>query len=143
MQNQNNILYVVACALLDYGKNNGEEIKILLAKRPAHKVMSGSWEFPGGKIEQGETPEQALARELKEELGIDVDTKDLTPNGLSSFDHGSVHLVIMMFTCTKWKGVPKALEHEIIEWSYISDIENYDMLESDITLIRQLRNNIK
>src|SRR5580698_5880564 len=104
------LLLVAAAALID------KEGRILLAERPAGKSMAGLWEFPGGKIELNETPEAALVRELKEELGIDVAAADLTPLTFASHSYEDFHLVMPLFVCRAWRGVISSKEEQNFAW---------------------------
>ncbi len=131
------ILFVVAVALID------KRGRILLAKRPEGKSMSGLWEFPGGKTGDGETPEQALVRELKEELEIDISSENLSPAGFASCSYDSFHLFMPLYLCREWNGIPQAIEHEEIKWVEASDLEDYAMPPADIPLIWQLRRSLK
>ncbi|MBU1175714.1 MAG: (deoxy)nucleoside triphosphate pyrophosphohydrolase, partial [Alphaproteobacteria bacterium] len=95
-----NLLLVVACALVDADR------RVLIARRPAGGSMPGLWEFPGGKVEPGETPEEALLRELKEELGISTKTACLAPFAFASHAYENFHLLMPVFVCRKWEGHP-------------------------------------
>lgn len=127
------LLIVAAAALID---GDG---RVLLARRPAGKEMAGLWEFPGGKLKDGETPEGALVRELKEELGIDVETACLAPIGFSSTDSAGFHLLMPLYACRKWKGVARPLEAEALAWVRPADLRGYDMPPADRPLAAQLR----
>lgn len=104
------LLPVVAVALVD------ADGRILLQQRPPGKNLAGLWEFPGGKIEPGETPEAALIRELAEELGISVSTACLAPATFASAPLGDRHLVLLLFVCRKWEGTPRAIEASALTW---------------------------
>ncbi len=104
------LLPVVAVALVD------ADGRILLQQRPPGKSLSGLWEFPGGKIEPGETPEAALIRELAEELGISVSTACLAPATFASAPLGDRHLLLLLFVCRKWEGTPRAIEASALTW---------------------------
>lgn len=104
------LLPVVAVALVD------ADGRILLQQRPPGKNLAGLWEFPGGKIEPGETPEAALIRELAEELGISVSTACLAPATFASAPLGDRHLLLLLFVCRKWEGTPRAIEASALTW---------------------------
>src|SRR5436305_2031000 len=103
-------LIVVAAALID------ADGRVLVQQRPADKSMAGLWEFPGGKIEADETPEMALVRELHEELGIETQTSCLAPAGFASEALGDRHLILLLYICRKWRGIPQAIEAPAIRW---------------------------
>src|SRR6266404_3882793 len=104
------IVLVAAVALID------TDGRVLLAERPAGKHLAGLWEFPGGKVESGETPEVALIRELKEELGIDVTAACLAPFTFASHGYGNFHLLMPLWVCRRWQGTPVAREHQALKW---------------------------
>ena len=120
---------VAAVALIDV------DGRILLAQRPEGKSMAGMWEFPGGKIEAGETPEVALVRELKEELGIDTWESCLAPLTFASHSYDDFHLLMPLFACRKWNGIPSAQEGQTLAWVRAKDLRNYEMPPADIPLI--------
>ncbi len=122
-------LWVVAAALVN---PVGE---ILVQQRPQHKSMAGLWEFPGGKVEIGETPEAALVRELREELGIDVAYEALTPAGFASAPLGDRHLIMLLYICRKWQGVPEPLDADGLQWHPIEKLHDLRMPSADIPLI--------
>lgn len=124
---------VAAVALIDV------DGRILLAQRPEGKSMAGMWEFPGGKIEAGETPEVALVRELKEELGIDTWESCLAPLTFASHSYEDFHLLMPLFACRKWNGIPTAQEGQTLAWVKAKDLRNYEMPPADIPLIPILR----
>ncbi len=124
---------VAAVALIDV------DGRILLAQRPEGKSMAGMWEFPGGKIEPGETPEVALVRELKEELGIDTWESCLAPLTFASHSYDDFHLLMPVFACRKWNGIPSAQEGQTLAWVKAKDLRNYEMPPADIPLIPILR----
>jgi len=123
---------VSAAALID------NENRVLIAQRPEGKSMAGLWEFPGGKIEKGETPEYSLMRELEEELGIETQECCFSPIGFASHSYETFHLLMPLFLCREWKGEPKALEHQEIRWVSLQYLYGYAMPEADIPLISQL-----
>ena len=127
------LLLVAACALVD------RDGKVLLARRPDHKSDGGLWEFPGGKLSDGETPESALVRELKEELDIETDASCLAPIAFSSIDLGDFHLLMPLFVCRKWRGAPRALEHSELKWVRREALLNYEMPKADRPLAAQVR----
>ena len=127
------LLLVAACALVD---GDG---RVLLARRPQGKPMSGLWEFPGGKLQDGETPEATLVRELKEELAIDVDPACLAPFGFASNRSDGFHLLMPLFICRKWSGAPQAVERQELSWVHPRDFKRYDMPPADRPLAAQLR----
>lgn len=127
------LLLAAACALID------ADGRVLLAQRPEGKPMSGLWEFPGGKIADGETPEAALARELKEELDIDVTPACLAPIAFASYDSGEFHLLMPLFVCRKWSGRPKPLEAAALVWVRPDALASYEMPPADRPLAAQLR----
>ena len=112
---------VSAVALID------RDGRVLLAQRPAGKRMAGLWEFPGGKIETGETPEAALIRELGEELGIDTAESCLAPLTFASHSYDDFHLLMLVYVCRKWSGTPRPLEGGELAWVRASRLRNYDM----------------
>ncbi|MBO6896876.1 MAG: 8-oxo-dGTP diphosphatase MutT [Shimia sp.] len=124
---------VAAVALIDV------DGRILLAQRPEGKSMAGMWEFPGGKIEAGETPEVALVRELKEELGIDTWESCLAPLTFASHSYDDFHLLMPLFACRKWNGIASAQEGQTLAWVKAKDLRDYDMPPADIPLIPILR----
>lgn len=124
---------VAAVALID------TDGRVLLAQRPPGKSLAGLWEFPGGKVEPGETPEAALIRELQEELGIDTWTSCLAPLTFASHSYDDFHLLMPLFTCRKWKGIPRPQEGQNLAWVHARDLRDYPMPPADIPLIPQLQ----
>lgn len=124
---------VAAVALID------RDGRILLAQRPAGKPMAGLWEFPGGKVEPGETPEVALIRELNEELGIETWQSCLAPLTFASHSYPDFHLLMPVFACRKWQGIVRPREGQSLAWSHVSDLGNYPMPEADKPLIPVMR----
>ena len=128
-----NTVLVSAVALID------KEGRILLAQRPEGKSMAGLWEFPGGKVEPGETPEHALIRELQEELGIDTWESCLAPLTFASHSYEKFHLLMPLFACRKWEGIPQPREGQVLKWVRPTDLRDYPMPPADIPLIPILR----
>lgn len=126
-------MLVAAAALID------ADGRILIAKRPEGKAMAGLWEFPGGKVKEGETPEFALMRELGEELGIETRPTCFSPIAFASHTYDDFHLLMPLFVCRNWDGAAQALEHVDIKWVRVSELSDYDMPEADIPLVAQLR----
>lgn len=126
-------ILVSAVALID------KEGRILLAQRPEGKSMARLWEFPGGKVEPGETPEAALVRELQEELGIDTWASCLAPLTFASHSYDDFHLLMPLFACRKWNGTPSPDEGQMLKWVRANDLKNYPMPPADIPLIPILR----
>lgn len=127
------IVHVVACALVDV------DGRVLLAKRPKGKSMADLWEFPGGKIEAGETPETAIIRELEEELAIDTKSTCLAPLSFVSHEYDDFHLVMLLYVCRRWWGTPKAIEASELAWVRAPRLRDYDMPEADKPLIAALQ----
>ena len=126
-------ILVSAVALID------QDGRILIAKRPDGKSMAGLWEFPGGKVELGETPEQALVRELSEELGIKTWNSCLAPMTFASHAYEDFHLLMPLFVCRKWEGILIPKEEQELKWVYSSELKNYPMPPADKPLIPILR----
>jgi 8-oxo-dGTP diphosphatase len=127
------VVLVVACALID------PDGRVLLAQRPPEKAMGGLWEFPGGKVEPGETPEATLIRELAEELGIAVKEACLAPFTFASHAYADFHLLMPLYVCRRWDGVPQALEHAALKWVRPKDMRDYPMPAADLPLVPMLR----
>jgi 8-oxo-dGTP diphosphatase len=113
--------------------------RVLLAQRPEGKSMAGMWEFPGGKVEPSETPEVALIRELHEELGIDTWSSCLAPLTFASHSYEDFHLLMPLFACRKWEGVPQGKEGQTLRWVRTNALREYPMPPADIPLIPILR----
>ncbi len=132
-EKQTGVLLVAAAALIN------TQGHILLARRPEGKKMAGMWEFPGGKMEPGETPEAALVRELREELGIEVAVDDLAPFVFASHPYESFHLLMPVFLCRRWKGESTAREGQVLAWVAPERLAEYPMPPADRPLIPMLR----
>ncbi len=113
--------------------------RILLAQRPAGKEMSGLWEFPGGKVELGETPENTLIRELDEELGIDVSASCLAPFTFASHKYENFHLLMPLFLCRQWNGIPEGKEGQKLKWAHLKNFNKFEMPPADIPLVAMLK----
>ena len=127
------ILLVSAVALID------PEGRVLLAQRPPGKSLAGLWEFPGGKVDAGETPEIALIRELQEELGIDTWASCLAPLTFASHTYPEFHLLMPLFACRRWNGIPNPREGQTLAWVRPDRLKDYPMPPADIPLIPILR----
>ncbi|GAD54739.1 (deoxy)nucleoside triphosphate pyrophosphohydrolase [Limimaricola cinnabarinus] len=127
------IVLVSAVALID------ADGRVLLAQRPEGKSMAGLWEFPGGKVEPGESPEAALIRELHEELGIDTQESCLAPLTFASHAYESFHLLMPLFACRRWQGQPHGRENQALEWVRPNRLRDYPMPPADLPLIPVLR----
>jgi 8-oxo-dGTP diphosphatase len=127
-----NLTLVVACALIDADK------RVLLAQRPEDKPMAGLWEFPGGKVEPGESPEQTLIRELHEELGITVSEPCLAPLTFASHAYQTFHLLMPLYICRRWEGMVIAREGQALAWVRANKLRDYPMPAADIPLIPHL-----
>jgi 8-oxo-dGTP diphosphatase len=127
------VVLVAAVALVD------PDGRVLLAQRPPGKPMAGLWEFPGGKVKAGETPEAALIRELAEELGIDVAASCLAPLTFASHSYPEFHLLMLLYVCRKWSGIPTAREGQRLTWVRPARLGDYPMPPADAPLIAVLR----
>jgi 8-oxo-dGTP diphosphatase len=126
------IVLVAACALVD------ADGRVLIAQRPAGKPMAGLWEFPGGKVETGETPEQSLIRELHEELGIVVNEACLAPLTFASHAYPDFHLLMPLYVCRRWEGLVTATEGQKLAWVKPNRLREYEMPPADVPLISHL-----
>ncbi len=127
------VLLVAAVALID------RDGRVLLARRPPGKEMAGLWEFPGGKLREGETPEAALIRELREELGIDTAQSCLAPLAFASHRYDDFHLLMPLFACRVWRGTARPREGQELKWVLPARLGDYPMLPADAPLVAQLR----
>jgi len=127
------VLLVAAVALID------ADGRVLLAQRPDGKPMAGLWEFPGGKVDDGETPEACLIRELKEELGIDVAASCLGPFTFASHSYDDFHLLMPLYLCRVWEGIARPLEGQSLKWVRPEALADYPMPPADEPLVAMLR----
>lgn len=132
MSEQKPILLVVACALVDTDR------RVLIAQRPEGKHMANMWEFPGGKIEPGETPEAAIIRELREELDVETKEACLAPLSFASHTYEHMHLLMPLYVCRRWQGTPTAKEHQALKWVRPQALRDYPMPPADEPLIAAL-----
>lgn len=128
-----NLLLVAAAALID------SDGRVLAAQRPEGKNLAGLWEFPGGKLDAGETPEVALIRELKEELDIDIEETCLAPLAFYSGNSDRFHLLMLLFVCRKWRGIVMPMEDQSIKWVPPENLPSLEMPPGDKALVAQLR----
>jgi 8-oxo-dGTP diphosphatase len=126
------VVLVAACALID------ADGRVLIAQRPEGKSMAGLWEFPGGKVDPGERPEDALIRELKEELGIVVKEACLAPLTFASHSYEDFHLLMPLYVCRRWEGMVTPHEHQKLTWVRPNRLRDYPMPPADIPLISHL-----
>jgi 8-oxo-dGTP diphosphatase len=126
------LVLVAACALVD---GDG---RVLLAQRPPGRAMAGLWEFPGGKVEADERPEQTLIRELKEELGITVTEACIAPLTFASHGYPDFHLLMPLYVCRRWEGAVTAKEGQKLAWVRPNRLRDYDMPPADVPLISRL-----
>ena len=124
-----NLKIVVSIALIN------EVDEILLSKRQKNKHLGGYWEFPGGKIEKNEAPEQALVREIKEELNIDINNKCIAPLSFSEFDYKEFQLLLLLYVCRRWEGKPMSMENNELKWVKPNMLRKYKMPPADDSLI--------
>jgi len=127
------LLLVVAAALVD-GRG-----RVLIAQRPAGKLLGGLWEFPGGKVEPGEGLEEALARELTEELDVQVDTDAMAPFAFASHAYPDFHLLMPLYVVRTWTGEPRAIEAQALAWAEPAALSQYPMPPADVPLVAQLQ----
>lgn len=123
------LLLVAACALVD------ADGRVLLSQRPPDKTLAGLWEFPGGKVEPGETPEETLIRELREELGIETKAACLAPLTFASHGYESFHLFMPLYVCRRFEGIPRGVEGQAIKWVRPHSLRDYPMPPADAPLI--------
>jgi len=126
------LLLVAACALVD------TDGRVLVTRRPEGKAMAGLWEFPGGKVEAGETPEASLVRELREELGVDTWSSCLAPLTFASHAYDDFHLLMPLYVCRAWEGIARPLEGQALKWVRPRDLRALDMPPADAPLIAPL-----
>jgi 8-oxo-dGTP diphosphatase len=126
------LVLVAACALID------TDGRVLIAERPEGRPMAGLWEFPGGKVERGERPEETLIRELQEELGIVVNEACLAPLTFASHAYADFHLLMPLFVCRRWEGTVRAREGQRLAWVQPNRLRDYPMPPADIPLISHL-----
>ena len=127
------MVLVAAVALVD------ADGRVLIAQRPAGKSMAGLWEFPGGKVDAGETPEHALVRELHEELGIETAASCLAPIAFASHGYETFHLLMPVFACRKWAGTPQPREGQTLKWVAPNELSRFPMPPADLPLVGLLR----
>jgi 8-oxo-dGTP diphosphatase len=127
---------VVAVALFD------ADGRVLLTQRPEGKSMAGLWEFPGGKIEAGELPEAALAREMREELGVEICERCASPLTFVSHQYEAFHLLMLLYVCRKWEGIPRGLEGQNLTWKFPREMATLPMPPADVPLVTALMDSI-
>ena len=130
------LLLVAACALID------ADGRILMTQRPAGKSMAGLWEFPGGKVETSETPEQAVNRELREELGIEPCERCLQPFTFASHAYDDFDLLMPLFLCRQWDGFARAQEGQVLKWVWPDKLMELDLVPADVELAREVRDRL-
>jgi 8-oxo-dGTP diphosphatase len=126
------LLLVAACAMIDADK------RVLIAQRPQGKPMAGLWEFPGGKVEEGETPEDTIIRELREELGVTVTKPCLAPLSFTSHDYREFHILMPLFVCRRWEGEPVPRLAQQLKWVRANRLRDFPMPPADQPLISHL-----
>jgi 8-oxo-dGTP diphosphatase len=129
MSDAKRIVLVAACALIDADR------RVLIAQRPEGKSLAGLWEFPGGKVEQGETPEETLIRELEEELGIVTQVPCLAPLTFASHGYDDFHLLMPLYICRRYEGIARGLEGQAVKWVRARDLRDYPMPAADEPLV--------
>ena len=127
------LVLVAACALID------PDGRVLIAQRPPGKTMAGLWEFPGGKVESGERPEETVIRELREELGITIKEPCLAPFTFASHAYPDFQLLMPLYVCRRWEGTVTAREHAALKWAKPRELAQYPMPPADLPLIPMLR----
>jgi 8-oxo-dGTP diphosphatase len=127
------VVLVSAVALVD------ADGRVLVTRRPEGKAMAGMWEFPGGKVEPGETPEAALIRELEEELGISTHASCLAPLTFASHAYPEFHLLMPLFACRRWQGTPVSREGQALRWARVQELRDLPMPPADVPLVAVLR----
>ena len=128
-----NLIVVASIALIN--SNN----QILIAKRPNKKHLSGYWEFPGGKVEKDEIPQNTIIREVKEELNININNKCIAPLTFSEFNYEEFHLLLLLYVCRRWEGEPMSMEKNEIKWVRANNLRQYKMPPADDSLIYSLQ----
>ena len=128
-----NLIIVAAIALIDAND------QVLIAKRPKKKHLAGLWEFPGGKIEKNESPENALVREIKEELNININNKCIAPLTFSEFKYEEFNLLLLLYICRRWDGTPMSMEKNPIKWVKVNKLREHNMPPADDSLIYSLQ----
>jgi len=129
MKSERKIMLVAACALIDI------DGRVLLAQRPEGKSLAGLWEFPGGKVEPGETPEECLIRELDEELGITTRVACLAPLTFASHSYETFHLLMPLYVCRRYEGIPQGREGQALKWVRPQALRDYPMPPADAPLV--------
>jgi 8-oxo-dGTP diphosphatase len=127
---------VVAVALFD------ADGRVLLTQRPEGKSMAGLWEFPGGKVEAGELPEAALTREIREELGVEICERCASPLTFVSHQYEAFHLLMLLYVCRKWEGIPQSLEGQALTWKFPREMAALPMPPADVPLVTALMDSI-
>lgn len=130
------VIYVAACALIDV------DGRVLMCQRPKGKSHAGLWEFPGGKIEQGERPEETIVRELREELGVEPCEECLQPFSFTSYAYDDFDLFMPLFLCRQWDGFARPLEGQTLKWVYPDELSDLNLVPADIELACELRDRL-
>ncbi len=130
------VIFVSACALID------ADGRILMTKRPADKDFSGMWEFPGGKMEENEQPEDTVIRELREELGIEPCRRCLQPFSFVSHEYEDFHLFMPLFLCRQWDGFPRPVEGQEIKWVFPGRLSELELVPADVPLAQEIRDRL-